>query len=135
VTDGKLRQYYWHIYSFLAERSQILDVTHKTFQFPDESLVELGGIFKANIVFYDGSQLVVRTRLDATKDVQEYDYAYVYLDQSGKRIIQYDDAPHHSSISTHPHHCHRGTNRMNAFILHPRKMMADVCFSRQDLQD
>jgi hypothetical protein len=27
------------------------------------------------------------------------------------------------------------TLRVNGFILHPRKIMADVCFSRQDLQD
>jgi hypothetical protein len=108
MPDGKLRHYYWRIYSFLAERIHILDVSHGAFQFPDESEVELGQRLKAVLVFCDGSRLFVRSRLDVTAKVREVDYAYVYFDPSGKRIFQYDDAPHHPDIPTHPHHLHRG---------------------------
>jgi len=108
VSDGKLRYYYWRIYSFLAERMYLLNVNHEDFQFPDASDVELGQRLKAVLVFRNGSRLFVRVRLDATAKVREYDYAYIYSGPSGKRIIQYDDAPHHPDISTHPHHLHKG---------------------------
>jgi hypothetical protein len=36
------------------------------------------------------------------------EYAYIYYDPHGRRIFQYDDAPHHPEISTYPHHLHRG---------------------------
>ncbi len=106
MSDGKLRYYYWRIYSFLAERMHILDVSHQAFQFPDESKVELGQCLKAVLIFRDGARLLVRARLDATTEIREYDY--VYFDPSGRRVLQYDDAPHHPDIPTHPHHLHRG---------------------------
>lgn len=108
MTNGKLRHYYWQIYSFLIERQYLLDVTHEDYSFPDEDDVECRERLKALLVFRDGSRLFVRARLNTTMEVREYDYAYVYFDSQGKRIFQYDDAPHHPEIATHPHHVHKG---------------------------
>jgi hypothetical protein len=65
--------------------------------------------FHASIVFIDGSRLIVRFSLRADGDVEEYDYAYQYLDPQGSQVFRYDDAPHHPEIATHPHHLHRGS--------------------------
>jgi hypothetical protein len=51
---------------------------------------------------------VVRFTLRSDDDLEEYDCAYVYLDAQGNRVFQYDDAPHHSELPTHPHHWHKG---------------------------
>ncbi|MBI3912850.1 MAG: hypothetical protein HY327_01445 [Chloroflexi bacterium] len=108
MANGKLREYYWRIKSHLAERSEYLDTEHSAFDFPDSAEVEFHERVNATLVFRDGSIMHVRTTLDDSADIREYDFAYVYSDVNGKRIFQYDDSPHHPSISTHPDHLHRG---------------------------
>jgi len=108
MANGKLREYYWHIRNHLAERSEFLDPEHSAFDFPDSDEVEFTERLDATLVFRDRSRLRVRASLDDSAEIREYDYAYIYLDASGNRIFQYDDAPHHPGISTHPHHLHRG---------------------------
>ena len=108
MPNGRLRYYYWRLFSALAEQDHLLDRRHPDFNFPDEDDVEYRERLKALIVFRDGSRLFARARLDATAAVREFDYAYVYLSPDGNRIFQYDDAPHHAHISTHPHHRHVG---------------------------
>ena len=108
VTEGKLRFYYWHIVTALAENAEFLSPEAVDHRPPDEFLVESRGHIEATIIFRDGSRLIARAELDDTTEVREYDYAYVYLDADGKRLLQYDDAPHHPAISTHPHHMHKG---------------------------
>ena len=110
MADGKLRTYYWRILTFLAERLEYLDTEHSAFQFPSDDEVNQTAARKATLVFRDGSRLYVRASLDDRAEVREYDYAYIYYDRRGKRIFQYDDAPHHPTIPTHPHHLHRGAN-------------------------
>ena len=108
MPDGKRRDYYWRIVTFLAERLEYLDTEHSAFQFPSDDEVDYTGALRATLVFRDDSQLYVRASLDDRAEVREYDYAYIYYDSSGKRLLQYDDAPHHPEVSTHPHHMHRG---------------------------
>lgn len=108
MSNGKLRDYYWRISSFLAERSEYLDREHSAFDFPSEHEVGNTGALRAVLIFRDGSQLFVRTSFDDHAEIREYDYAYIYYDPHGKRVFQYDDAPHHPHVSTHPHHLHRG---------------------------
>jgi hypothetical protein len=108
VSDGKLRFYYWHIMTALAENAEFLNSEAIDHHPPDEFLVESRGHIEATIVFKNGSRLIARAELDVTTEVQEYDYAYVYLDPDGERVLQYDDAPHHLEIPTHPHHMHKG---------------------------
>ncbi|MDE3091841.1 MAG: hypothetical protein KGJ80_20915 [Chloroflexota bacterium] len=108
MSNGKLRSYYWRIETFLAEWSDYLDTDHSAFLFPDENSIEFGKTLKATLVFRDGSRLNARATLDDRAEIREYDYAYIYYDRGGKRILEYDDAPHHPHVSTHPHHLHRG---------------------------
>jgi hypothetical protein len=108
VADGKLRFYYWRIMTILAENVEFLNPEAVGYHPPDEFVVESRGHIEATIAFKDGSCLIARAELDDTAEVREYDYAYVYLDADGRRVLQYDDAAHHPGISTHPHHMHKG---------------------------
>jgi Family of unknown function (DUF6516) len=108
MPNGKLRGYYWRISSFLAERSEYLDTEHSAFLFPDEDAVEIRHALEAVLVFRNGSWLRVRAALEDRGGIIEFNYAYIYYDPRGKRVFQYDDAPHHPHVSTHPHHLHRG---------------------------
>ena len=108
MSDGKLRAYYWEAFTALAEIADLLDTAHPDYSFPSEDEVEYTAALHATLVFKDGSRLIVHSWLDATAEVREHDYAYVYLDAEGNRVFQYDDAPHHPELSTHPHHVHKG---------------------------
>lgn len=108
MADSKLRFYYWWIMTILAENVEFLNPEAVGYHPPDEFVVESRGHIEAAIVFKDGSRLIACAELDDTAEVREYDYAYVYLDADGRRVLQYDDAPHHPEISTHPHHMHKG---------------------------
>lgn len=109
MANGKLRDYYWRIKTWLAEHSEDLDTESSAFRFPDEDDVVNLELIDAFLIFRDGSKLYIRAVLDSQTRVREHDYAYVYLDRHNNRIFQYDDSPHHPEISTHPHHLHRGT--------------------------
>ena len=108
MPDGKLQAYYWEIFTVLAEIVDLLDTTHQDYSFPSEDEVECTAVLHTTLVFKDGSRLIVHSYLDATAEVREHDYAYVYLDAQGNRVLQYDDAPHHPELPTHPHHIHKG---------------------------
>lgn len=108
MPNGQLRDYYWRIVAFLAGCWEFLDARHPAFQFPSDDEVEHTGALNATIVFRNGARLYARASLDERAALREYDYAYIYYDRLGRRIFQYDDAPHHPGISTHPHHLHLG---------------------------
>jgi len=108
----------------LAECDEYSDTTRSAYQFPDEEVVVNRAVLEAALVFRDGSQLFVRTTFDYQAAIREYDYAYVYYDAHGNRIFQYDDAPHHPEIATHPHHVHHGakSKRGQIFSLDVRQV-------------
>ncbi len=108
MPDGKLRAVYWEDFTALAEVEDILDTAHPDYSFPSEDEVEYTSALHATLIFADGSRLIVHSWLDATGEVTEHDYAYVYLDAEGDRIFQYDDAPHHPGLTSFPHHVHKG---------------------------
>lgn len=108
MSNGKLRFYYWHIVRTLFEHEGVLNPEAVYHSLPDELLVEARSHIEATVIFKDGSRLRARADLDATAEVREYNYAYVYLDANGKRVVQYDDAAHHPEIASHPHHMHKG---------------------------
>lgn len=119
MANGKLREYYWRMMTFLAEYSEYLETEHFAFQFPDEDVVMNRQALEATLVMRDGSRLIARASLDDQAAIREYDYAYVYLDHQGNRIFQYDDAPHHPKIATHPHHLHRGKPKQKRERVYP----------------
>lgn len=108
MSDGHFRWYYWQIRTLLDEKADLLHMDHPAYEICEDYEVEYTGTFRATIVFRDGSQLIVRFALGSDDDIEEYDYVYQYLDRQGKRLFQYDDAPHHPGLSTFPHHWHRG---------------------------
>ena len=59
--------------------------------------------FKLKIELSDGSNLRLSEsyRADALEK-----YAYYWLDDQNKLIIGWDNAPHHTRLSTYPHHKH-----------------------------
>lgn len=66
------------------------------------------GLFQARVFFWDGSYLTVDETIDTTAgypQVIRYSYAYV---KDNANIIRYDNAPHHSYLTSHPHHKHIG---------------------------
>lgn len=108
MPDGKLRAVYWENFTALAEIEAILDTTHPDYSFPSEDEVEYTNAFHAILIFADGSRLIVHSGLETADEVQEHDYAYIYLDAQGNRVFQYDDAPHHPGLPGYPHHMHKG---------------------------
>jgi len=108
MPDGKLRAVYWEDFTALEKMDDILDPAHPDYSFPSEDEVECASVLHATLIFKDGSRLIVHAWLDATEEVTEHDYAYIYLDAQGDRVFQYDDAPHHPELASHPHHVHKG---------------------------
>jgi len=109
MANGKLRDYYWRLKTFIAEHPESFDSESSVFRFPEQDDLVNFELIDAVLVFRDGSKLYVRAALDYGTIVREHDYAYVYYDAQDNRIFQYDDSPHHPEIATHPHHLHRGT--------------------------
>lgn len=108
MSDGRFQHYYWQIRALLGEKDHFLDRDHPDSGICEDYEVEYTSTFWATLVFRDGSRLVARFTLWSNDDIEEYDYAYVYLDAQGDRVFQYDDAPHHPHLPTHPHHVHKG---------------------------
>ena len=67
---------------------------------------EFNGLLRCRATFWDGSFLdiyeVASTELGYPVRIH---YAYTYMSQ-GQCIFRYDNAPHHPSVATHPHHKH-----------------------------
>lgn len=117
MANGKLRDYYWRIKTFIAEHPESFDSESSAFRFPEQDDLVNFELIDAVLVFRDGSKLYVRAALNYETIVREQDYAYVYYDAQGNRIFQYDDAPHHPEIATHPHHLHRSRKSKREQIL------------------
>jgi hypothetical protein len=84
---------------------------------PDDATFEciasddFNGLLRCRATFWDGSFLdvyeVVSTEIGYPVRVH---YAYTYVRQ-GHCVFRYDNAPHHPSIVTHPHHKHVESSR------------------------
>jgi hypothetical protein len=108
MSNGRFLNYYWQIRALLNEQTPCLAPHHPGYKICEAYDVEYTGTFQASIIFNDDSILIARFSLRATEAIEEYNYAYQYLNPQGVRIFRYDDAPHHPELSTHPHHIHRG---------------------------
>lgn len=72
--NGRFRDYYWKLYTFLAEREDILDKKHPDYRFPqDDSTVYYTHSLEGCIVFINGSKLEfsLALALDETFSVVE----------------------------------------------------------------
>lgn len=72
---------------------------------------DFNGLLRCRATFWDGSFLdiyeVVSTELGYPVRVH---YAYSYV-RHGHCVFRYDNAPHHPSVVTHPHHKHIANTR------------------------
>lgn len=98
-----LYTYFSRLYSTVVSRQEIsID------QFDIQTVSDGVALFVATLRFYDGSILFIEEMLDekARKSVEKLRYRYHYQNSAGNLIFRYDNAPHHPSLKTYPHHKH-----------------------------
>lgn len=65
------------------------------------------GLFRYRLRLQDDSLLAVFERFDILEgDVNVTKYSFHWQDSDGNLRKRWDNAPHHSELSTHPHHVH-----------------------------
>jgi hypothetical protein len=68
------------------------------------------GTIRGKLKFHDGSLLDFgEVIILQNRHIVKLRYAYHYQDALGEKVFRYDNAPHHPTVSTHPHHKHVGT--------------------------
>jgi len=80
MSNGRFRLYYWQIRTLLGTEVHLLNMDHPDYQICEDYEVEYSGAFRASIVFKNSSRLLVRFSLRTDGDIEEYNYAYQYLD-------------------------------------------------------
>lgn len=110
MANGRFENYYWEIFAFLIEHSDIVQYPSPDFSISEAFEANYWGVIQARIPFRDNSilRIVVGLSESTTRVVIENRYAYIYYAADGKRIFQYDNRDHHPEISTYPHHKHKG---------------------------
>ena len=67
------------------------------------------GAISGQLSFHDGSSMDFgEVIILQERQIVKLRYTYHYQDASGEMIFRYDNAPHHPTVSTHPHHKHVG---------------------------
>lgn len=68
------------------------------------------GYVEGEITFVDGSRLIFFDflRRMAAGSIREK-YRYHFMDDSNQLLFRYDNAPHHPTVGTFPHHKHMPT--------------------------
>ncbi len=74
----------------------------KKYEVSDYKQWQGGFYYRLKVIFSDNSALFAREYVDET----ERDYSFHWQDDSNQMIIRWDNAQHHSDISTFPHHKH-----------------------------
>ncbi len=67
--------------------------------------------FKIVASIKDDSKLYIREY----QSMSEFHYSYHWQEADGKLISRWDNAPHHSEISTYPHHRHTRDHNVEPF--------------------
>ena len=88
-----------HIVACLRQSPLVRDL--EIVEMIDEANVQLLRL-RAEII--DGSLLYVREAIFPRTSK----YSYHWQTRTGEMLLRWDNAPHHSEISTHPHHKHDG---------------------------
>src|SRR3990167_3271958 len=88
----------YHLIELLRKSKVVarLDILH----FVDEEDIQ---VFSAKATLRDSSFFYIR-ELTTKTDIK---YSYHWQTQAGKLICRWDNAPHHRSIETFPHHKHK----------------------------
>jgi hypothetical protein len=65
-----------------------------------------GFYYRLRIIFSDGSLLFAKEYIDP----DERNYSFHWQKADNQMVMRWDNAPHHTNISTFPHHKHCGEN-------------------------
>ena len=81
--------------------------------------------FKLKVILTDGSTL--RISEQHYRDTLEQ-YAYYWLDVDNRLLVGWDNAPHHSHLSSFPHHKHVGSqdNRQPSEETSPEEILSVI---------
>jgi len=81
--------------------------------------------FKLKVTLSDGSTLRISEQYDRNTLEQ---YAYYWLDADNHLLVGWDNAPHHSHLSSFPHHKHVGSqeNRQPSEETTPEEILAAI---------
>lgn len=70
------------------------------------------GVVRGILIFEDESTLHFTECVNTGHQVQKLKYRYQYQSADGITIFRYDNAPHHGSVPTFPHHKHVGVGEL-----------------------
>ena len=102
----RLKQYLTLIHNIIQSRQETV-VDHFLVQ---EVMPDREGLIEGRIRFWDQLLLQFVEVLQARGLVLvKTDYAYHYQDANDELIFRYDNAPHHPTVATFPHHKHTKT--------------------------
>jgi len=73
-----------------------------------DARTEYIGVVRGTLIFEDESILHFTEYVNTEHQIQRLKYRYQYQRADGVTIFRYDNAPHHKSVSTFPHHKHIG---------------------------
>lgn len=71
------------------------------------------GYIQGSIVFENGYRLDF-VEVKQTDKYSKIKYRYQYMTSENQLIFRYDNAPHHSGLSTFPHHKHIGEETLES---------------------
>jgi len=95
-----IEDYFQRVEEILREfpsiRSRVL--THKTYN-------DYQGYISGKIVFENGHLLEFAEVVD-TEQSTKIKYRYQYMDEKQTLVFRYDNAPHHKTVKSFPHHRH-----------------------------
>ena len=105
----QLHQYLSRVHTTILSRQEVIIETLEIFDHSDKA--GQSSEFYAVLRFYDNSRLQIMEKLivDAYA-LLKVRYAYHYQQANSTLIFRYDNAPHHPTVETHPHHKHIGAD-------------------------
>ena len=87
----------------------------------------LTGYIEARITFQDGSILMLFEFLRLVNDsVVREKYRYHFMNQENVMIFRYDNAPHHSNISTFPYHKHVEEEILESYPIDIKDVLREI---------
>ena len=97
--------------------------TVKGFDVLDFRLFEDGFYIKIRFVLKDNSVLFIREYVDK----EERNYSYHWQDLENNLILRWDNAPHHKSLKTYPHHKHHKDGKVEeSFETTCEKILSEI---------
>ena len=98
---------YLHALLTLIAQSPIVRASNVTL----EKRTTRAGLVRGEIDLVDSSRLYFRELVGIEASIRKVMYSYHYQAADGTLLFRYDDTPHHSHLTTFPHHKHEGDEK------------------------